>query len=301
MKKLLLLMLSAFFAFSCATDNNGGGNGDNGKDPQNPDKPKPSEMKYVSKITRTDIYTENSVEKEDVAQLGFEYDAQNRVIKISPFDVDESDPITIQYETGKVKAVMSGSWEEEERMEDGVLIPGKKVSWTETATATLNADGYVQSCEMISTATGDKDEKSTWSNTYNEGYLQMVTTVEEGEDPYVDNCLWAAGNMVAINDNKGETRSTATYDTKNLNNPKCNLDLNWIVYSDEYFTLLDETVFDILGYYGKRSANMVASSKNEYDDYTHEYTYDAAGFVTKIVTKNGKTNKIKETMVVEYK
>lgn len=301
MKKLLLLMLSAFFAFSCATDNNGGGNGDNGKDPQNPDKPKPSEMKYVSKITRTDTYTENSVEKEEVSQMILEYDAQNRVIKISPFDVDESDPITIQYETGKVKAVMSGSWEEEERMEDGVLIPGKKVSWTETATATLNADGYVQSGEMISTATGDKDEKSTWSNTYNEGYLQMVTTVEEGEDPYVDNCLWTAGNMVAINDNKGQTRSTATYDTKNLNNPKCNLDLNWIVYSDEHFTLLDETVFDILGYYGKRSANMVASSKNNYDDYTYEYTYDAAGFVTKVVTKNGKTNKIKETMVIEYK
>lgn len=38
MKKLLPLMLSAFIAFSCATDNNGG---DNGKDPQNPDKPKP--------------------------------------------------------------------------------------------------------------------------------------------------------------------------------------------------------------------------------------------------------------------
>lgn len=299
MKKLLLLMLSAFFAFSCATDNNGG---DNGKDPQNPDKPKPLEMKYVSKITQTVIYT-SPVEEEEITQMGFEYDAQNRVVKMNAVLTEDQqvNSVAIQYETGKVKAIVSGSWTEGSQMVDGVLVPGEKKSFKNTATGTLNADGYIEAGEYIYTVTGDKDRKTVWSNTYNEGYLQRITTVEDEEEPYVDNCLWAAGNMISITDNKGETRSTATYDTKNLNNPKCNLDLNWIVYYDEFFATLDDSVFDVLGYYGKRSANMVASSKNEYDDYTYEYTYDAAGFVTKVVSKNGKTNKIKETMVVEYK
>lgn len=272
-------MLSAFIMFSCT----------------NGDKQKPSDMKYVSKIIQTDTYDTG-----ESREMLFDYDDQNRVTKIS-LDVDGLNPITIQYETGKVKISTSWIWTQEDQMVDGVLIPGKEVSQTKIATATLNADGYIQSGEMIATATGEKDKKMTWSNTYNEGYIQMVTTIEEGEDPYIDKCVWTAGNMISITDNTGEIRSTATYDTKNLNNPKCNLDLNWLVYYDQYFTTLDNSLFDVLGYYGKRSTNMVASSKNEYAEYIYEYTYDAAGFVTNVVTKDTKSNEIKKTMVIEYK
>lgn len=282
MRKLSLLMLSAFVMFSCTNGNKG-------------DKQNPSDMKYVSKITETDVYDTGRSR-----EMLFDYDDQDRVTKIS-LEVDGVDPTAIQYETGKVKISTSGIWMQEDTMVDGVPIPGKEVYQTKTAIATLNADGYAQSGEMISTATGEKDKKMTWSNTYNEGYLQMVTTIEEGEDPYVDKCVWTAGNMISITDNTGEIRSTATYDTKNLNNPKCNLDLNWLVYHDEYFETLDNSLFNVLGYYGKRSANMVASTKNKYTEYTYEYTYDAAGFVTNVVIKDTKSNEIKETMVIEYK
>lgn len=296
MKKLLLLMLSAFVMFACTNDNNAGKD-DNGKDPVEPGKPDPSEMKYVSKITVTHNDDGESVSN----QIIFGYDAENRVVKMDLGSGEAQDAAVVKYETGKVTTLMSGYSQDEGLMEDGVLIPGKKVRWTETMTATLNADGYMESAEMISTAEGEADKKSSFTNIYDGGYLKKITAIEQGDEPYVSSCIWGTGNMISIADGKGDARSTATYDTKNLNNPKCNLDLNWSIYHDEFFSELEVTVFDVLGYCGKRSANMVSSTKNKNEDYTYQYTYDAAGFVTKIVTNNVKENKLVQTMVVEYK
>lgn len=142
--------------------------------------------------------------------------------------------------------------------------------------ANLNDKGYVVS-GTYTKPTG-KDE---FVVTYTNDYLNSVT-----KNGIKELFIWKNGNLetLAHESKYAKYTSHAIYNDEILN--KANLDLNWFIYNDEFLSLVDETFFDILELYGKRSKNMVKTNyllSDEHEDSRAEYTYvtDDEGYVIK--------------------
>lgn len=257
MKKFLpLFALAALTAFVSCNDNDGGDAGD--------DQPI-NNMRYVSRI----VTTETDDDGDYVYTTEFTYDAQDRPSQMTTVypdgeGTDETDEFSFRYAAGSFVA------EEEDVWETG--------SYTATYAYTLNSDDYAVSGTMesedIYEGGSTNSDSSEWTGTYNAaGYL--TRSVETGDDDYVTDLAltWSNGNPTRVVSEDGEMKieygSTA-------NNPRCNLDLAW-----PFLDLFDANT-GLLGYFGKRSAQLPTRITSEEGETVLTYKTDIDGFVTEI-------------------
>ncbi|MDR0954887.1 MAG: hypothetical protein LBM20_05860 [Rikenellaceae bacterium] len=262
---VLALLLPAFVMVGC----------DKGDEtPKDPESSTPGVPEagsgIVSKIELTDRYG-------DVMQgVNFTYDSYNRLIRVE-FYGETTESVYLSYETGSQTAGEGAPY----------TIIRKYVSeyGEETTTFTVGNSGYVESGEY-----SDRYTDRYYYYTYNDsGYLTNSSTT----DYYNNTYTWIGGNLTRI------SKTDLDYPDEELvydfeyaevaNNPLCNLDLNKIALLEE------DSVLELAGLCGKRSANRVAKlirTCNEDPDGDYElsfaYETDPKGFVTKItVNYNG--------------
>ncbi len=203
-----------------------------------------NQMKYVSSISIT--------EESETETIDFEYDAQNRVTKMT---YSEEGAWTFSYNDAARTVTVTNP----ERGEEHPV-----------STWTLNADGTLASADP-------------WGNEarlyYSDGCLSRFTYDDDEEFT----ATWSGGNMTGVlhrQDEYPDVTITLSYNAQWPNNPKCNLDLNALIFEfDEIFSGKAE----LLGVVGKRSQHMIAQHtiNGGYNEgtYAHTLQYDDDGFV----------------------
>lgn len=241
------------------------GNTESGETPQNPSK----YNHFVSKITLTskeglnDDYTENKESSVSVMNLAFTYDLSKRVTKVTGKKQGEATEQTMTFTYLDGEIIYEAPYDEESEGGDDYM----KMM---VNTLYLNEDGFIKS--------GSRDNAS-WEIEYKDGYIVK----SEGESIYTDAdtteiapfkhlMTWTGGNMTKVTDVALEAYDTdwianATYG-KEINNPLVNIDVNWIYGGVEPWDFIvnnddsgDTSLLMALGFYGKRSANLMATNK----------------------------------------
>jgi hypothetical protein len=210
----------------------------------------------------------------------FTFDENNRLIGIEQADAVS---VSISYKTGtpeegiyKNSAPYSVIVKYQDRSD-----PAGIYGWTGIYTS--DDTGYLTSGNMVYNYCDGSNRQRTWNGIHNsKGCLTNSTWNEEGSISLYD-ITWTDGNMTRISSGEGEVVTDYEY-SDIVNNPLCNLDLNYLVTCDwiDSFTA-------IIGLLGKRSANMIGKETETYSypyssTFTTTYAYetDSKGFVTKI-------------------
>lgn len=163
MKKLLLLILPlvAITLNSCSKDDDGGE--DNGN----------NTVALVKTITHEDWSVE------------YQYDNQNRVIKVIERDGNETSTINISYSTNKITMDWGGSYRDEYN---------------------LDANEFLVKYAEVEKSTGE--EEHSLSFTYQSGYISKWN---DSEDSFAE-FSWSNGNMTEVKFNDGgDYSNTYTY------------------------------------------------------------------------------------------
>lgn len=276
----------------------------------------------IKKITFS--YDEGGTMRE--GYTNFVYDSQDRVVEIhTGSEFDGEDVVFITYAPGKVMVKMESEWEgtESDPGEGGVeplaaSVSGKLIV---EIVASLNADGYIESAVGNETYyyTDSEGAQKIWEQTetqyegeYSDGFLSSLSIQEKtvGADPsaydYQYGCLWNGGNMTQVDyhfeyvDAIGEKYSdqgtgTAEYGSGIKNT--ANLDLNRVIVSGEIFESLDETLLSVMGFWGKRSADLLSRTLEKFsvreDSVSYEYRTDNRGYVEEVtVTEDAMKEKV---------
>ena len=256
----------------------------------------------------------------------FRYDSRGRVVRVESGDTDDSYITTISYGANSITVTLENFyvWDDGYGARDTRatatrgLEPnnGDQIRDERIFTYNLNSVGHVASLENFvaqayinGVAWREEghvyEENGSWS--YNNGYIDsgawgyreeyntdsgMVIQTRETTSDYV----WADGNLTSIassaqythqsGDNEPregteEQEVALTYSSKA--NPASNLDLNMMVYS-----IFDDGFSDMLGFGGKRSANLISGynygSGSTTPPYTVIWETDSNGYVTKLTT-----------------
>lgn len=278
-------------------------------------------IKSIKEVYNSTDYPSESYSGEYV----LEYDGVGRLTEIKFYEAGSSnDPgsLKLTYGTNTVSMEMISYWEDDEEL-PGIMgaLPSKSVAnhkkrptllralnpstkaegdnyYKVNATVTLNSDGYAVTGKAVEYEVESGDAsiwQSDWIATYDNGYLKNIsykwTDPDDGyEDTSLYTCTWSNGNMTSVKLDE-YLSSVAQYNTSYANSDIMNLDINWFAYDDETYHFLDEyQFFNIMGLYGKRSANLVVSTVETYGSskYTMNYTYkfDSEGCVTELVQKS---------------
>lgn len=166
-----------------------------------------------------------------------------------------------------------------------------------TTELTLNSEGFVTSAKRTS-------DKSYWSCTYQDGYINASNGFVDDTEPYrlTRKIEWTDRNITKVIDQDGWS-TNVTYMTKEKN-PKVNLDINWIIDSGSeprLFMVASDHSWDIsypfaMGLYGKTPPFYIKEeSDTEYGRtqvYTYEYIFDSNDLVTQITIKDGSNDHI---------
>jgi len=220
----------------------------------------------------------------------FDYDGSNRVSRVTITESDnEDDTMTFTYGENSVSYVFVES--------DG------SETITCTGTLTLNSNGYASKGEFLC----NKKDRGEWSATYTSGYLTNVNgNYEDGNESetYNHNLTWSNGNMTYYESTTSEQTENATLTYSSTpNNPKINIDLNWMLTETEALAFIVDGCADAqtlypfaMGLYGKRSEYMVSQINSvfwgETNATTYTYLTDSEGFITQIQASNGSTYQI---------
>lgn len=234
------------------------------------------------------IVASTGAKETDIEVFTFEYDDQNRIVRMQEDETDfsgdkEKSGYTFQY------------------MDNMILMKSFSNDPSDDydeATFTLGADGNITVYEINEFEDNNRSWYTSGKLFYNEeGYvikadLKVETGNGEKEDQ-IDKAVWENGNLVKVyEDAYGEesekTVTTLSYDDPGyVNSDKINLDLNFLICDTEW---LDCWAFSgryikPFGFMGKRSKNLMTE---EYESYRQEYctyTYDfnEEGLPVKIV------------------
>lgn len=331
MKKVWNIMRTAALAWAvcafaaCDDTGNGDDNGNGGNNGGGGDEPGTSDVRVVTKLTNT--YTEDGKPQTGTAE--FIYDDKGRVSKLvmnysSDSDVDFT--IDYNYTTHAGKVVVTA-----ESGEKG------DAEWMKiTIVGTLNSDGYITSAEYTdegsSLSNEGQGEPEPYYGTYTaemtydgKKLVKLVydgahtgTVVGGGDDevPFIttNECEWTGDNMTKVTRwdvpkggdgsyNPIKDFSVSTYEAGTRND--ASIDLNALIYEDEFFANLDDTFLSFAGLLGQPSKELVKSTKttflNNPDTYDYSYSYekDAEGYATKCTSVD--YDKSESVITLEYK
>lgn len=270
--------------------------------------------KFVSKITR-ESPSENMSGEPYI--LSFSYDDKMRVssIRLSELDGEIMDEGNFSYGTDQVTFSMGGTWIED------VYEPSTNPSQSKATVEkkhTMDAimalsrgkivSGVIESEEFEDGVSVSKDSEA-WTLQYNSGFLSKKTVIyDEGGTAHTstDECTWSGDNLVSVKSGGSNNyfTSTAEYNTKYINKADCNIDVNWLVYYDEFFECVDDTnAFDFLKYLGKPNKNLITKTVDGYNKkvYTYEYKFTTDGYVSEVQIISGDESKLLETIKIEYR
>lgn len=260
------------------------------KDGNEPSDDRNGTANLITKIIQHNYYKSGGKLEDDGDDIyEFFYDSSNRLVKIVQTEVDDVDYV----------AGYTGSKESE------TIITTIDITYNEGTAAykmTTKVNGVehkydpsgsvvLKNGRVVSGTSIDYDEKetsnyykyvSTYTLTYDaNNYLVKSSRIEDGEAADDEVITWTNGNPTQVV--WGYTGSTqlidkATYgDVKN----QTNLDLNWFLLNSEgwEFAAGDPyKIFAIIGYVGKRSANLASSMTDGAEaaysgNRVYKYTY----------------------------
>lgn len=299
----------------------------------------PKEASLVSRI-RTESYYEQDLEEVEVWDFSYDglnrvsgihramtyyddgdyyeidytlnYTPGTVVMKVAEVELNDPDPV------GKSVQVRKGTFSKR--------VGRKPVLRTKADDGDDDEGDYLYTAEVIAQLTNDRissavameyrfgrdgssDESSTetWSVGY-DGENRLSDYYSEWQDNYEESSNgsttktydWTEGNLTRVTDRYGV--SQATYGSGFVNDPYINIDLNAAAYQTEflYYGVDDYRVFHLLGLYGERSTQMVATEGYEDSDYefTFEYLTDGLGRINQI--KAIREGLVEEVISIEY-
>ncbi len=302
---LLSVIFSVFFISSCSggdddgdggekkdpTDQDGGGNS-SADGNSSTDGNASVSFGQIAKITQHSWYTDGYKKEDDGDETyEFSYDGQNRLVRIVHTEVDE-----VAYNNG-----YTGPREKETTVTTmDIAYAADKVSYEITTTVdgvaqkvkpsgsiTLK-DGRAVSGECIDYDEKDPGRFSKYTETYTltydaNGYLVKTTRTEDGEAPEDIKITWANGNPELVV--WGYTGNTQLVDRATYGSVRNQgrFDLNWFLALDsegwDFSTGDPYKIFALLGYIGKRSANLADSMTDgaevlNWGNRTYNYAYE---------------------------
>ncbi|MDR0668175.1 MAG: DUF4595 domain-containing protein [Prevotellaceae bacterium] len=248
----------------------------------------------------------------------FEYDAQNRLVSLTgPLFSSGSysvvnDEIRFAYAGDRVTVTGFPQSEISTPLqcdEEGHCEEGDTYIATQTLEAQLNGSGYLASATATVVWDHDlPDDVITLTATYDaNGYLTglafHVDHPGKVED-YRYTVAWTAGNLTRLQVSTDEY-SSAQYSTS-LH--RANIDLNWIICSNDAFFDLDEfQLFAYAGLLGRHNLNLVAQTVDNRDGgpaarHTYSYVFDPDGYVTQwTVDRPDSPDYTPDVVRVEYR
>ncbi len=270
MKKLFLLGLPllAILFYSCSKDDDGSGHNGNGDTP-----------KYGKLVKEIEIvYAGNA---DNLTKLEYEYDDQQRVIKVSGHYGNYPYNRTYTYENKLI--IETASY--------GDKFTDLDAS-TEIDSILLNDDGYAISNQQQSSAL---DENPFDEYEYTDGHLSGWIEYIHGTRDESKTFVWSDGNLTAES-------SHVDWGMGEDDLPLCSYTYGDVEDKTNLYLVDDNQCgqqFDIK-MQGWSSKNFLIAQDENGSIITYSYTFDSDGYPTQIVETYGSTGSSSDTVTISY-